>query len=595
MQHEQTTASLSLTAEPPSPKLTSFGSLEATWCELEQSRSKTSPTMQPQFEEGPSPLLDHVLQKLGEGAGPGSIGSSSGTGDADSDNASAFELLDVAQLGHSYFEKNFTRVQLLGRGAFGEVWHCKNLEDGRHYAVKLVRYRGGGGGGGSGCGAAGAGREEHVVREAETLALMDHPNVLHFHQAWIERDVPGCTMAEKASGDATSSTRASSWPPTPASTPFAPPPSPAQRLKLPTLLLCDPSSTEGSWFTYDGGSCGSGIVFFEWNEGECNVEEWSRRGEDAKLGTRPSCRSAERQAVLPEDLDPASEYTATLYLQVELCKEDTLQTWIAQRNAQFGDSSRISSSRAWAKKAISILQQCALALAHIHGQSCVHRDVKPSNIFFSLKDNSVRLGDFGLAKVLSGDANRPLCQESPVLDPVWPSRRGSRRTVGTPSYSSPEQLAGQELYTSSDIYSLGLVLAEILCPVKTQMERASVLEGLRHKRQLPATAMVAFPVLAELAVQMTQPSPPERPTAAKILEIVRKAASSSAADLCAAMQINSTTDAVRNHKHHPSRGLQHSAVVGQPQWRRRSQHRKSMCRRLESRAARVKKVKSSPA
>lgn len=596
------TTSLDLEVELHSSNTGSLECEEAACFKKEQSGSEKNVKMKPQCEVTPSPLLDHVVQKLQDRARPNALENSSGASEPGSSIASAAEVLDVSKLDYTFFENKFSKVRLLGRGAFGAVWHCKSLEDGKHYAVKIVRYRSGVG--------AGFGIEKHVVREAQTLALMDHPNVLHFHHAWIETDAKGCVPADLAPSDASCSTRALSWPSTPA-TPFAPPPSPAQRLKMPTLSLSDPwPLTDLSKCTYDASSCGSGIVFFEWNGEEEEIEEMSRRVEVEGLKTRTGCRNTERPSATLQDPDLSSEYFATLYLQVELCKEETLQTWIAHRNARFGSCSNASVGQTWAKEGFRILLQCTLALSHLHSQSCVHRDVKPSNILFSVKDNNVRLGDFGLAKVLSGDADCTLCPGSP--DTMRSSRKGSCG-LGTPSYASPEQLSSRQLDTASDVFSLGLVLAEILCPVKTQMERASVLEGLRHKRQLPATAVAVFPVLAHLAMQMTQVDPRDRPTAAEILKVVRlvchdlrqkrrrgqievaargAATDSSSSRVCAAMHIGCKNAAPHSHRHHRSSGSRNFAGAGSFIWRRWLQHRQLGHKSFASKAARGKTVKS---
>jgi len=255
------------------------------------------------------------------------------------------------------------------------------------------------------------------------------------------------------------------------------------------------------------------MVFFEWNEED--VSDASEVKLSEAKPTPQGCRGFGR--LFDRQDSEQAEYTATLYLQVDLCKEDTLQAWVADRNWQFAKSNYVNA--AWARRASNIFLQCVCALVHIHSRHTVHRDVKPSNILFDCKDN-VRLADFGLAKASTSEENS--CIGSPSPSPVRPPARGSRGTVGTPSYASPEQLLGQNCETSTDVYSLGLVLAEIICPVQTQMERAAVLEGLRHKRQLPATVMAAFPVLADLAVHMTDPDPAMRPTAKTALQVARK-------------------------------------------------------------------------
>ncbi|MCY1015341.1 serine/threonine-protein kinase [Pyxidicoccus sp. MSG2] len=92
----------------------------------------------------------------------------------------------------------------------------------------------------------------------------------------------------------------------------------------------------------------------------------------------------------------------------------------------------------------AMLQVCE-ALAYIHGHGLVHRDLKPSNIMVD-EDRQVRLMDFGLAKFLADD--------------VAITEAG--KLVGTYRYMAPEQILGEPLDGRSDLYSLGVILYELL-------------------------------------------------------------------------------------------------------------------------------------
>jgi len=92
----------------------------------------------------------------------------------------------------------------------------------------------------------------------------------------------------------------------------------------------------------------------------------------------------------------------------------------------------------------AMLQVCQ-ALAYIHGHGLVHRDLKPSNIMVD-EDRQVRLMDFGLAKFLADDAGLT----------------ADGRMVGTFRYMSPEQILGEPLDARADLYSLGIILYELM-------------------------------------------------------------------------------------------------------------------------------------
>jgi eukaryotic-like serine/threonine-protein kinase len=99
--------------------------------------------------------------------------------------------------------------------------------------------------------------------------------------------------------------------------------------------------------------------------------------------------------------------------------------------------------RPWAEVAVFILPICQ-ALAYAHSKGIIHCDVKPGNILLATPDWPI-LADFGLFQLLHG--------RDEYLNPGT--------FAGTPAYVSPEQIMGQALSQSSDIYSLGLVLYEL--------------------------------------------------------------------------------------------------------------------------------------
>ncbi|MBI3270521.1 MAG: protein kinase [Planctomycetes bacterium] len=98
------------------------------------------------------------------------------------------------------------------------------------------------------------------------------------------------------------------------------------------------------------------------------------------------------------------------------------------------------------RRALEIARDVALGLAAAHGSGIVHRDVKPSNVLFS--DSEVKLGDFGLATL-----------REPHLGIV---RDPTGLVMGTLLYMSPEAMLGQEVGPSSDLFSLGCTLFEML-------------------------------------------------------------------------------------------------------------------------------------
>jgi serine/threonine protein kinase len=110
------------------------------------------------------------------------------------------------------------------------------------------------------------------------------------------------------------------------------------------------------------------------------------------------------------------------------------------------------SGRLKAKLALEIVTQATAGLAAIHQQNLVHRDIKPSNIMVALKDEgclTAKIIDLGLAKATNERASVAGISMAGAF-------------AGTPEFASPEQFAGVGVDVRSDLYSLGIVLWEML-------------------------------------------------------------------------------------------------------------------------------------
>jgi serine/threonine protein kinase len=109
---------------------------------------------------------------------------------------------------------------------------------------------------------------------------------------------------------------------------------------------------------------------------------------------------------------------------------------------------------------VEIVYKCAKALQYAHSRGVIHRDIKPSNIMLT-QDSDVRIIDFGIALVRDSDISR--------IEGI----------AGSPSYMSPEQVQSFELTNSSDLYSLGAVMYELLTGCRPF--RAGNLQKLLHQ------------------------------------------------------------------------------------------------------------------
>lgn len=127
----------------------------------------------------------------------------------------------------------------------------------------------------------------------------------------------------------------------------------------------------------------------------------------------------------------AGEEDALGYIAMELIEGTPLKQWARNPNLMA------------VNEALLTVATVADALDYAHQQGVVHRDIKPANIMLT-KDRVVKVMDFGIAKMTSS------------------SKTQTNIVLGTPTYMSPEQIAGKKVDGRSDIFSLGVVLFELL-------------------------------------------------------------------------------------------------------------------------------------
>ncbi|XP_074144289.1 interferon-induced, double-stranded RNA-activated protein kinase isoform X2 [Sminthopsis crassicaudata] len=179
-----------------------------------------------------------------------------------------------------------------------------------------------------------------------------------------------------------------------------------------------------------------------------------------------------------------------LFIVMELCERGTLKDWIDCRRGSELDKAL----------SLNLFQQITAGVEYIHSNNLIHRDLKPSNIFL-VDETKIKIGDFGLVTLLKTKDDRT-------------------KGVGTPLYMSPEQIFSLEYGNKVDIFSLGLILFQLLYISATVQEISKIWENVK-KCVFPEEFINKYPKEQLMVVKLLSKNPEDRPKASNILKILK--------------------------------------------------------------------------
>uniref|UniRef100_A0A8C5PU20 Eukaryotic translation initiation factor 2-alpha kinase 1 n=1 Tax=Leptobrachium leishanense TaxID=445787 RepID=A0A8C5PU20_9ANUR len=440
----------------------------------------------------------------------------------------------LAEAQTSRYLNEFEEIAQLGKGGYGKVYKVRNKLDGQFYAIKKILIK-----------KVSRSDCKKVLREVKVLARLQHPNIVGYHSAWMEHVQPPHSQCKPISH--------------------------LQAIKESSRHESDENnkgiqsveSSGGSFITFEESTDGNnshvsmassmsvssaGVQSHTTNKGAnaCSVPDTpsvSHKDTNANLMSKTSiCNELHPAQDLSwqdnyphnsEDEDSSDsscdkecpqkefclhrhfeiKYHLMLHIQMKLC-EKSLWDWIVERNHRYREKGDASSCydfvdiEATKRMFIELLE----GVQYIHSMNVLHRDLKPRNVFLRGPGLHVQIGDFGLAC-------RAVIQHS---RDHWSQKDGNTDSahtlgVGTCLYAAPEQLDGSHYNFKSDMYSVGIMLLEVLHPFGTEMEREKVLTALRSG-VVPDTFENQWPTQSTYIKHLTSTDCAKRPSATQLLD-----------------------------------------------------------------------------
>ncbi|KAK5105776.1 hypothetical protein LTR62_002156 [Meristemomyces frigidus] len=389
-------------------------------------------------------------------------------------------------LGLSQYSTNFDELGVLGKGGYGVVYHARHKLDLIEYAVKkipisaarLQRIR-----------THGNAELDKLLLEPRTLASLDHPNIVRYHNAWIELST--ATHSSSNVPAATSSTQPATWSPPNLSDDDAVLGADDDRsLKRVTTVSDDNAPVD---------------VLFEHSTTDEDVShevitELSNESVEARSeqGSRPDIANGLLEETSESNnsmLAPSAKPCFYLHLQMGLYPM-SLADFLSSDTPTSKNNAATARHCFHLQPSLSILLAIIDGLTYLHRKGIAHGDLKPANILVVPNGNlqttedsvdqasciechaagnpqptalNIRLGDFGLATALS---------HSTESSQQTPQAAGG----GTAMYRPPHPVTDS---ASLDVYALGIIAFELLYKFSTRMERQEILCRLKLEGWFP--------------------------------------------------------------------------------------------------------------
>ena len=407
------------------------------------------------------------------------------------------------------YSTEFTDKHLIERGGFGTVYRARHNLDNHEYAIKAITFR-----------FKRVQDYQKIIREVQLYArLPAHPHVVCYKTAWMESEIICRTSPKKdlelrkteSPNDDSSSIQ-------------------FQENVSDQIKLVKNSNVTVMGVKQVNKTTETTISGDERKE--------SRRSDSAIKGYESE--SSTSGSVLDNGVVKPNggcsfnkmQYKATLYIQMELCGIN-LRKWINERNQEFfnhNNGLQVLNQERY-KEALAIFRQILKGVEFLHSNRLIHRDLKPQNIFFNLLrdqekvENKVKIGDFGLATLHTQGVEVEPNSATPTPRTSFSSTAsldvsGENHTIGmgTKIYVAPEQRKTATYDVKADMYSLGIILFEMLHPFgPTLNEKQRSFDLLKKQSRLPASFEKEYPEATKVILSLIERNHRLRPSASEVL------------------------------------------------------------------------------
>ncbi|CAD8146150.1 unnamed protein product [Paramecium pentaurelia] len=368
------------------------------------------------------------------------------------------------------FQNNYTSHKLIGKGTFGEVYKCQKIIDLQEYAIKRIFFK---------VKNEKSLRDHSIFREIKSLQEINHKNIVRYYTSWIQEETTEVIAEIKELNQLVAEQQQAQS-------------KESQNSYHPQLM--DEMSYMNDYVQFVGGENDA--------ENEQQIQTISKQSKTVQSFHLSDFSSQIQSRMRRLHFNPNQKdeqyQLFTLYIEMELCNS-TLKDFIDEVDRK-KDYPKIK----------SIFIQILEGIIYMHDNLYIHRDLKPQNIFINSK-KEVKIGDLGLCNSIINKRDDDLSYSSSEFT----------NNVGTPMYMAPE-VKEDQYGPAADIYSLGIILFEMMWKIKTHSEKTKLIQALTKDSIIPFDLQKDHPVEAELIQLMVNKNPQKRPTAQKILETLKQ-------------------------------------------------------------------------